>query len=178
MARQVGNLIYKYGNDILQSEEFQKAFGQTHHKCMTVAEHSLGVAVVSLRISQFLYRLHIPVKDRTLIIAALCHDLGILGRTEKYRNNFECYGRHPLDSLPIIREIIGEEEYDEIIEDSVRRHMWPLTPIPPRHREGLILTTADKVSAVMERVGRSPARTLDLDQFRSPCEKQEAQHTS
>jgi hypothetical protein len=41
--------------------------------------------------------------------------------------------------------------------------MWPLTPVPPRYREGLILTTADKVSAVMERLGRSPARGLDRE---------------
>jgi hypothetical protein len=41
--------------------------------------------------------------------------------------------------------------------------MWPLTPLPPRYREGIILTTADKVSAVMERMGLSPARKLDRE---------------
>ena len=175
MSRQTGNLLYKYGSDILQSEEFQKAFHQTHHKCMTVAEHSLGVALVSLRISEFLDRMHIPVKNRDLIIAALCHDLGILGRSDKYRNNVECCGRHPVDSLPIIREIVGDEEYDEIIENAVRCHMWPLTPIPPRHREGLILTAADKVSSVMERLGHSPAGDLDLDQLRLPSPEEKTE---
>ncbi len=162
MSNQVRNLLYQYGNDILLSEEFQNAFGQTHHKCMTVAEHSLGVAVICLYIYVILQKLHISVQVRSLTIAALCHDLGILGRYDKYRNNFECCGRHPVDSLDIIRKMIGKDEYNDVIENSVRRHMWPLTPVPPKYQEGIILTAADKISACMERLGKSPARKLNL----------------
>lgn len=162
MSDHVESLLYQYGNDILQSAEFQSAFGQTHHRCMTVAEHSLGVAVICLYMCVILQRLHISVQIRSLTVAALCHDLGIMGRSEKYHSNLECYGRHPEDSLDVIRSMIDKEEYNDIIEDSVRRHMWPLTPVPPRYHEGVMLTTADKISAVMERLGWSPARKLDL----------------
>lgn len=163
MSLQMRSLLYEYRGDILGSGEFQRAFGQTHHKCMTVADHSLGVCVICLYICLVLKKIHISVHVRDLTVAALCHDLGIMGRYEKYRSNFECCGRHPVDSLDCIRELIGEEEYNDIIENSVRCHMWPLTPLPPRYREGIILTTADKVSAVMERLGRSPARNLDRE---------------
>ena len=163
MPLQMRRLLYKYGGDILGSDQFHQAFGQTHHKCMTVADHSLGVCVVCLYICLVLKKMHISVRVRDLTVAALCHDLGIMGRYDKYRNNIECCGRHPVDSLDCIRDLIGEEEFNDIIENSVRRHMWPLTPVPPRYREGLILTTADKVSAVMELLGRSPARGLDRE---------------
>jgi len=166
MSDQIKSLLHQYGDDILRSEEFQSAFGQTHHKCMTVAEHSLGVAVVCLHMSAILHKMHIPVQERSLTVAALCHDLGIMGRHEKYKNDFECFGKHPEDSLEVIRNMIGEDEYDDIIENSVLRHMWPLTPVPPKYHEGVMLTAADKISAVMERLGRSPARKLDLRKVR------------
>lgn len=163
MSEHIKSLLYQYGNDILLSEEFQSAFRQTHHKCMTVAEHSLGVAIVCLYICLILQRMNISVRMRSLTIAALCHDLGIMGRHEKYRNDLECFGKHPEDSLEVIRNMISADEYNDVIENSVRRHMWPLTPVPPKYQEGVILTAADKISAVMERLGLSPARRLDLN---------------
>lgn len=174
MPLQMRRLLYLYGKDILGSDQFHQAFGQTHHKCMTVADHSLGVCVICLYICLILKKIHISVHVRDLTVAALCHDLGIMGRYEKYRNNIECCGRHPVDSLDCIRDLIGEGEYNDIIENSVRRHMWPLTPIPPRYREGVILTTADKVSAVMERMGLSPARKLDREHIMCLCPSSES----
>ena len=36
----------------------------------------------------------------------------------------------------------------------IARHMWPLTPIPPMSREGMVLTYADKVCSASEVVAR------------------------
>jgi uncharacterized protein len=32
--------------------------------------------------------------------------------------------------------------------EAIMRHMWPLTPVPPRHRESLIVTYADKRATI------------------------------
>ena len=34
--------------------------------------------------------------------------------------------------------------------DMIKKHMWPVTPIPPKSIEGFILTFADKYSASIE----------------------------
>ena len=44
-------------------------------------------------------------------------------------------------------------------ENAIRRHMWPLTPVPPRYREGWVLTLVDKHCATLESLGRIPAVT-------------------
>ena len=158
MTGQVRKILWMYGAGILESEEFRMAFEQTHHSCETVASHSLGVAVVSIYICLFLYRLHMHPRLKEVTVAALGHDLGILGRYGKYRNNVECCRRHPVDSVETIRQLTGEE--NERVENAVRRHMWPLTPVPPKHIEGVILTAADKISACMERAGHNPGKKI------------------
>ena len=112
MNEEIRRLLEEYGEEILESEEFQKAYRQKHHKIMTVADHSLGVAIISLRICRLLEKMHINVHEKELIISALCHDLGILGRDEKYKNDLECCSRHPKDSIPDRgREPQGRRQY-------------------------------------------------------------------
>lgn len=166
MNEEIRRLLEEYGEEILESEEFQKAYRQKHHKIMTVADHSLGVAIISLRICRLLEKMHINVHEKELIISALCHDLGILGRDEKYKNDLECCSRHPKDSIDIVRILTGEE--NRRVEDSIRRHMWPLTPRPPKYREGFILTAADKISSTMERMGKSPAAGVSYKKKKRP----------
>ncbi|MCR4903572.1 MAG: HD domain-containing protein [Butyrivibrio sp.] len=164
MINKIKAVLVLYGKEVLKSEEFANAFKQTHHACSTVADHSLGVAVIAIAISMFLIHIHVKIELRYVVIAALCHDLGIIGRYEKYKNNIECCKRHPVDSVDVYRKIFGES--NERIEDSIRNHMWPLTPVPPRYIEGVILTIADKVSATMEKIGVAPMRKLELAPIR------------
>ena len=45
----------------------------------------------------------------------------------------------------------------------IHRHMFPLTPVPPRYREALLVSLADKISAVLETFGvRSEMRVISL----------------
>ena len=164
MSNKVKDVLLEHGRQVLRSEEFGNAFKQTHHTCTTVADHSLGVAVVAIAISLFLLKLHIKVNLTVIVIASLCHDLGILGRYEKFRNNAECCKGHPIDSVQVYKSVV--EDGDERTEDAIRHHMWPLTPIPPRYIEGFILTVADKISALMEVMGVAPMRGLELSPIR------------
>ena len=48
-------------------------------------------------------------------------------------------------------------DLNHVERDSIARHMFPLTPLPPRYIEGYLVTMADKVSATRE--------TLSPDRF-------------
>ena len=139
-----------YGNDVLKSEEMKQAFQQTHHQWSTVGEHTFRVAFSSVMICYALRKLNIKVSIPAVVVGALCHDLGILGRTGKFRNNRECCRQHPLDSVEAAKRICPD--LDEKTEQIISRHMFPLTPKPPMNREGVIVTIADKYCSVKDRL--------------------------
>lgn len=149
----VGNvreILLTYGTDIMKSDEFQEAFYQTHHVVTNVAVHSINVTIVSIVIALLLLKVGVRVNMRDLVRAALCHDLGIMGRNEKYRNNRECCRQHPVDSVEVAKKILND--YDEKTLNCIETHMWPVRPGRPKYTEGYIITVADKYAAVMERV--------------------------
>lgn len=156
MSKNLHGLLLLYGEAILSSADFQKAFAQTHHGCTNVGAHSIGVALYALAICSLLEKIHVKTNMRNVTIAALCHDLGILGRYEKFKNNRICCKQHPIDSITVYKKVFGE--MDAHIEDAIRHHMWPLTIMPPKYHEGYIITVADKLSALSEVLGHSPAR--------------------
>ena len=139
----------KYGSEILNSEELKDAFGQTHHLWSTVGEHTLRVAASSIMICYALRKLNIPTNIPAVVVGSLCHDLGILGRDEKYSSKKECSKEHPRDSVDVARHLVPEltDESAEIIE----RHMWPAGGSKaPNTKEGMIVSIADKYVAVKD----------------------------
>ncbi len=127
---------------IMTSSCFLRAMEQPHHGNTTVGRHSIEVKDFSLAICRALARKEIVTDERSVLIAALCHDLGMVGRYEKYRNNLECCFRHPVDSVEEARKLYPE--MDSATEDIIRNHMWPLAVHRPRSLEGYIVSLADK----------------------------------
>lgn len=146
-------IILTYGLDIMQTPEFQDAFLQEHHYHTTVAEHSINVAVAGVIMCVLLDRLHVSFDLEYVVQASLCHDLGIMGREEKYRSEFECCMRHPLESVEVARRIIPN--CSERTLEAIETHMWPARPGCPKSVEGFIVTLADKHAAIMECMHRS-----------------------
>lgn len=140
--------VHIIGKDILETAEFHQALEQTHHDKTTVGAHSMEVACTALAISRMLNGIHISTNEKQMIRAALCHDLGILGRYDKFANNFVCCYRHPKDSVRVAEKLLGG--LTSIERDVIAHHMWPVTPVPPRHREAYIVTLADKICAIRE----------------------------
>ena len=94
---------------------------------------------------------------RAVTIGALCHDLGIIGRYEKFENNRICCRLHPIDSVRISRKLVPE--IDHKTEEIIRCHMWPLNGWMPTSAEGYLITVADKYSSIRELLYR-PALPL------------------
>ena len=136
-----------YGGKILNSEEMQRAFTQKHHTLSSVGAHTMRVAMTSLAICYALKKLHIKTDISSVVTGSLCHDLGILGRNEKYHSSGECSRQHPLDSVEIANKLTGGLSDKEA--DIIARHMWPVGKSKaPNSLEGVIVSAADKVAAV------------------------------
>ena len=156
--------LMRYGNDVLKSEEMKQAFEQTHHQWSTVGEHTIRVAFSSVMICYALRKLNIKVSIPAVVVGALCHDLGILGRSEKFSSAKECSREHPKDSVEVARGIVGE--MPEKTEDIIERHMWPAGESEiPNSIEGVVVSVADKYSAVKDIVKGSEVKNTGVKNY-------------
>ncbi len=140
--------IRTYGRPVLQSGPFLASSGQTHHIRSSVMDHSLNVCITGVRLCGVLQRLHVPVCTRDVVRASLCHDLGMLGREEKYRNRRDAWRRHPQESVRAAREVLPD--LNRNTEACIAAHMWPLAGRPLPSREGAVVVAADKYATIMD----------------------------
>ena len=145
--KEIRSQIQREGEDILQSERFKKGSDVTHHKNYSVAFHSLNAARYAVQIANWLARKGVRVNLRNVIRGSLLHDIGM---TEDQVHGSPSYRKaysHPKASVEIAKK---EFEADEAQCDAIRRHMWPVCIIPPKHIEGWIILAADKCSSILE----------------------------
>ena len=144
--RRLRREIRRDAADILQSRNFRKTREHIQHGNMTVNSHCLNVAKCSLEISR---RLHIPCNRRELVRGALLHDYFLYDWHDKdHISPHKLHGfYHPGRAL---RNASKEYRLTDREKDIIRKHMWPLTVVPPVYREGWIVTMADKWCSLME----------------------------
>ncbi len=149
--------MYELGGDIMESEEFQSSYNEVHHKATSVGNHSEEVACECLRINKFLKHFHLKnfsdqinekQFEKQMVQVALCHDLGMLDRVDKYSSDKECHRLHPQESLLVAKKLIPDMSID--MEDAILNHMWPVTPKKPQSKMGNIITVADKICAARD----------------------------
>jgi len=140
--------LRQYANDILNSDNFQKIKEHIQHGNMTVNEHCINVAKTSLRIKD---KLHIKCNKRDLIRGALLHDYFLYDwHFKDLKNPHKLHGfYHPSRALHNAQK---EYTLTKRQEDIIKKHMWPLTVVPPMCREAWIVTAADKYCSFMETV--------------------------
>lgn len=153
--------IERYGGEILESGEMQEAYDQTHHLWSTVGEHTLRVTLSSVMICYALNKLKIKANVPAVVIGALCHDLGMLGRKEKYSSDREASREHPADSVRVAKELV--EDLSDKSADIIERHMWPAgNSKAPNSLEGVVVSVADKYSAVKDLVKGSDVKNTGV----------------
>ena len=153
--KEIDKDLEQYGGEILRSPLFARAMGQTHHLRASLGQHLLRVTRAGLFLSYALEKVGISSDREKIVIGGLCHDLGMVGRHEKYRNNRECSAKHPLDSVKVAEEF--RPEIDEKTKRIIERHMFPLNRKAPDSVEGVIVVLADKYASVKDLVaGRRP----------------------
>lgn len=147
--RDIYRQIQKSARDILQSKNFKNTKEYIQHGNMTVNNHSLNVAKYSLALSR---KLHIKCNEKELIRGALLHDYFLYDWHDK--EHIKLYKLHGFYH-PRIALQNADKEYKLTARerDIIKKHMWPLTIVPPMCREGWIVTMADKWCSLMETFG-------------------------
>lgn len=132
--------------DILQSENFRKNRTYIQHGDMTVNDHVLSVARCSIALDDFL---HAKSRRRELVRGALLHDYFLYDWHKPDKEHpHRLHGfYHPGTAL---RNALKEYELTDRERDIIKKHMWPLTVVPPTCREAWIVTTADKWCSLLE----------------------------
>jgi len=119
------------------------------HGNTTVYKHSLNVAVKSLEWAE---KLHINENKKELIRGALLHDYFLYDWHNKDKGLHDLHGfRHPYFAAKNAKRHFKDLSDRE--ENIIKRHMFPLVPIPPKTKEGWIVCFADKVCSFEETFG-------------------------
>lgn len=130
--------------DILENSVFEQMENYYQHGHTTCKEHCIRVSYMSYKICRkrnWDYRIAAR--------AALLHDLFLYDwhthskETGEYFHGFT----HPRVAMNNADRYFDISEAEKNI---ILRHMWPLTPIPPKSREGFAIVYADKYCSLSE----------------------------
>ena len=143
-------LLREHGSDILNSENFRGTRRHIQHGNMTVYSHVMNVARYSLLLNK---KLGLGCNKHDLVRGALLHD-------------YFLYDWHDKTQIPQRKRLHGfwhpgialrnaEKEYKltDRQREIIRKHMWPLSVVPPTCREAWVVTTADTYCSLMETIG-------------------------
>jgi len=138
-------LMQKYGRQILESDNFKLTESHAQHGTMSVYHHSISVANCSLAINRYF---GFGANEQELVRGALLHDYFL------YDWHTQSHGKLHGFYHPGIALLNATQEYDltNREKDIIRKHMWPLTIIPPVCREAWIVTFADKYCSFFETI--------------------------
>lgn len=144
--REINRQIEENALDILQSSNFHRMKRYLQHGSMTVNDHVLSVARYSIALDDIL---HAKSSRKDLIRGALLHDYFLYDwHKPDAGNSHRLHGfYHPGIAL---RNALKEYELTPRERDIIKKHMWPLTMVPPMCREAWIVTTADKWCSLLE----------------------------
>jgi uncharacterized protein len=136
--------VRRWGADILNSKGMEEEKRFMQHGDISCYRHSLRVAYCSVRWAR---RLHIEADTRALVRGALLHDYFLYDWHEKDASHKWHGFHHPNAAL---RNASLDFNLSPRERDVIRRHMFPLTLVPPRCRESWIVCLADKWCALQE----------------------------
>ena len=114
------------------------------HGSTSVYEHSVNVAYKSLLLAE---NFRLPIDKQSLVRGALLHDYFLYDWHENDASHRLHGFRHPGTAL---RNATRDYALNQREKNTIARHMFPLTPIPPRCREAWLVCLADKWCAMEE----------------------------
>ncbi|NLC96252.1 MAG: HD domain-containing protein [Erysipelotrichaceae bacterium] len=134
-------------SEIIENAEFQKLEYYSQHLNTSRLQHSINVAYYTYKMSKSLELDYISATK-----GALLHDFFLYNWQDKNHNFTEHKYMHPIAALENSKKYF---EVNEIMEDCILNHMWPVTHTRPKTAEGHIVQLADKYSASIEMSSQS-----------------------
>lgn len=132
--------------EILEHEEFEKLKNYRHHHTTTIYEHSKAVSYLSYKICKYLNLDFVSAGRGGLLHDFFQYDWRNHDIPELARNKFHGI-EHPKVALQNAEKNFS---VNAIERDIIIKHMWPLTPVPPRYRESFVVSFVDKYLASKE----------------------------
>lgn len=131
-------------------EDRKSRYNQTkkfiQHGNTSVMKHSISVANASCQIAK---KLRLNVDKKSMIRGALLHDYFLYDWHEK-REGHNIHGfTHPYSAL---KNANRDFKLNDIEKNIIVRHMFPLTPIPPKCKEAWVVCLADKYCSTKETI--------------------------
>ena len=114
------------------------------HGDTSCLRHCVAVAYLAYRLSR---RLCPRCDARSLIRGAMLHDFFLYDWHEKDAGHSLHGFTHPAAALRNAERFVALTPVERNI---IRRHMWPLTPVPPLCREAWLVCLADKICSLRE----------------------------
>ena len=148
--KKIHALLRKHASDILDSDNFNSTKQHLQHGSMTVHKHCMDVARYSLLLNN---KLGLKCNKHDLIRGALLHDYFLYDWHDKeylsQRKRLHGFW-HPGIAL---RNAEKEYKLNDTQREIIKKHMWPLSVVPPTCREAWVVTAADKYCSLMETIG-------------------------
>ena len=144
---------YKAIQDVYEHEEFLKLKEYFHHNS-SIYEHVQDVAYLSYRICKYL-----KLDYRSAARGALLHDFFLYDWRNHDVPDLPRKKFHGIEH-PMIAVANAKKHFsiNEIEEDIIKKHMWPLTLTPPKYKESFIVSFADKYLSSKEFIGEFKKR--------------------
>lgn len=140
--------IYELGQDLLSDDRTWQMKEFIQHGHTSVYEHVVSVAKFSLVYACFLEdRFGIKIDKRSLVRGALLHDYFLYDWHVKGDQGYFHGYTHPYRALKNAKRDFDLNNKEM---DIIKKHMFPLTPFPPRFKESMIVCMADKWCALCE----------------------------
>lgn len=151
-------------NDLIAHKSVQTMRNYTQHGDTNCLAHSLYVSyysyLISIKLQSFL-----KVDPRSIARGALLHDFFLYDWHEK-SNRKGLHGfTHPKTAL---ENASLHFELNAIEKDIIVKHMWPLTPIPPKFFASFLVSMVDKYISTLEIFSIYPSKKNLISTF-VPC---------
>ena len=137
--------FHKIIDDIINNDVVLEMKKFRQHCNVSCFAHCLNVSFVCYKVAKKLGLDYVSIAR-----AGMLHDLFLYDWHGKKgnRKGFHAFthGRCALENAMKVFSLNEKEK------DMIKKHMWPVTPIPPKSIEGVILTFVDKYCAVKETI--------------------------
>ncbi len=143
------NILYFYGKDILNSEGMQLEKKFIQHGDVSCYDHSVRVAAKSVKIVK---KFRLKVNMKALIRGALLHDYFLYDWHDSDPSHNWHGFRHARFAL---KNANRDFDLGKIEKDIIFKHMFPLNIYPPKYKESWIVCLADKLCAITETFSRN-----------------------
>lgn len=133
-------------DDLLQDSNVQKMKEFNQHAGVSCYEHCLMVAYFTYLACKKLHLDYISATRGAMLHDLFLYDWHTHQKEDKKWSSFHAF-KHPKVALQNATEIF---DLNDIEKDVILNHMWPVTVKMPRYQETVIVTFADKLSAMRE----------------------------